>query len=289
VLQVLFDLRIDGAAPCGNPARAPIHDMIARILTAQLIWITGLPLAAETRAWRSVDGTRSIEARFVKRDESSVTLLRADRREVVIPLDKIHPDDREWLNGRHPLSAAGPEPAGPATGVFDTLMFGDSRARVQEKLMASLVVESTMPATLLARTGLNRVFRTRGKTGGHHALLDFDWCENGGLIEVMLRTEPVGGEETDADLEACWKAYIELLGSQHGQALQAIGKLDLASIPDATMSATHLWKLEPVGSVLLGALRDGDRCHIAVRYTTEDIEPVIIPAPEPPAPRDPER
>jgi hypothetical protein len=26
-----------------------------------------------------------------------------------------------------------------------------------------------------------------------------------------------------------------------------------------------------------------------VRYTTEDIEPVIIPAPEPPAPRDPER
>jgi hypothetical protein len=258
--------------------------MIARILTAQLLLLTALPLAAETRAWRSADGTRSIEALFVKRDESSVTVLRSDRREVVIPLDKIHPDDREWLNKRHPLAAAGPEPAEAATGVFDTLVFGDSRARVQDKLMASTLIECTLPETMLARTGLNGVFRTRGKVGGRQALLYLDWCENGGLMEIMLKTGPPAGDESDPGLEVCWKAYIELLTSRHGQPLQAIGILEPASIPDATMSATHLWKLEPKGSVLLGASRDGNDCQIAVRYTNEDIKPVIIP----PAPKQPD-
>lgn len=258
--------------------------MVARILTAQLLLLTALPLAAEARAWRSVDGTRSIEARFVKRDESSVTVMRTDRREVVIPLDKIHPDDRKWLNDHHPLAAAVPEPAEAATGVFGPLTFGDSRARVREKLMASPLVECTLPEAMLARTGLNGVFRTRDKVGGRQALLYFDWCESGGLMEVMLKTGSPAGDESDPDLEVCWKAYAELLASRHGQPLQAMGKLEPASVPDATMSATHLWKLEPKGSVLLGASRDGNDCQIAVRYTTEDIKPVIIP----PAPKQPD-
>ena len=83
--------------------------MIARILAVQFL-VSAALLSAESRLWRNAEGTKSIDARFLKRDETSVTLLRADRREVSIPLEKIHRDDRAWLESQHPLPAAVPAP-----------------------------------------------------------------------------------------------------------------------------------------------------------------------------------
>lgn len=256
--------------------------MFARIIIANLLLVTALPLAAETRLWRSADGERSIDARFVKRDADSVTVLRGDRIEVTIPLDMIHRDDREWLDARHPLIPDEPPPA--ALHMIEILEFGDSRAQVTEKLKASELVEATLPETMLARTGLSGVFRVHRKVGGLTVFLYFDWSEDGGLKDIILRTAPVTGDDIEARLTPCWKEYIELLTARHGQPLQANDKLGLESIADHSMSATHLWRMENLGSVTLGAAREGDGYLIAVRFTTEEIEPIVIPAPAPAAP-----
>ncbi|MCU0752437.1 MAG: hypothetical protein MUF86_03250 [Akkermansiaceae bacterium] len=237
---------------------------------------TCMLLRAEPRAWRSADGGKSIQGIFVKRDETSVTIRRSNQREVSIPLEKIHRDDRAWLDARHPLPVVEPAPA--AQVVFDTLEFGDSRARVMEKLKASKLVKATLPETLFARTGLNGIFQTRQKIGGLETSLYFDWCGDGGLKELTLQTTPLSGEEAETRLTPCWKELIDLLTILHGKPINANGKLDLTGIANGSMSATHLWKLEHRGTAMLGAARDGDAWQIAVRFTTEDVKPVIIPA-----------
>ena len=250
--------------------------MIFRILAVHFLAASAL-LSAETRVWRNAEGTKSITAAFVKRDETSVTILRSDRREVSIPLGKIHRDDRAWLDSRHPLPADLPPP--PVTRVFAVIEFGDKREQVMEKLKTSGLVKLTLPETMLARTGLNGVFQTLQQTGGLNASLYFDWCDDGGLKEVTLRTASLSGSNIEARLNNCWQDFIGLLTSQHGPPIQANGKLDISSLQDHSMSATHLWKLEERGTAMLGAAREGDEYQIAVRFTTEDIKPVIIPAP----------
>jgi hypothetical protein len=199
-------------------------------------------------------------------------------REVTIPLEKIHRDDRAWLEDRHPLAV--PEPPPATQFVFDKLEFGDSRAQVTEKLKASKLVKATLPETLFARTGLNGIFQTQHKVGGLEASLYFDWCENGGLKEVTLQTTPLSGNDLEARLTPSWKELIELLSMLHGRPINAHDRLDITSIPDASMTATHLWKLEPRGTAMLGAARAGNNYQIAVRFTTENIKPVVIPASE---------
>jgi hypothetical protein len=162
--------------------------------------------------------------------------------------------------------------------VFDKLEFGDSREEVAEKLKASELLTATLPETLFARTGLNGIFQTHQKMGGLKASLYFDWCENGGLKEVTLQTESLSGNDIEARLTPCWKEFIGLLTSLHGKPINAHEKLDIASIPDGSMHGTHLWKLDHCGTAMLGAARDGDGYQIAVRFTTEDIKPVVIPA-----------
>jgi hypothetical protein len=250
--------------------------MPSRILIACLLLATPM-LHAETHVWRSSDGGKSIEGRFVKRDGSNVTILRSDKREVTIPLEKIHEEDRAWLDARHPLPVPTPPPV--TQYVFDKLEFGDSRAQVTEKLKASKLVKSTLPETMFARTGLNGVFQTLHKVGGLEASLYFDWTENGGLKELTLQTSSLTGNDIETRLTPGWKEFIVLLTSLHGRPTNAHGKLDIASIADGSMNATHLWKLEHRGTVMLGAARDGDGYQLAVRITTEDIQPVVSPAP----------
>jgi hypothetical protein len=249
--------------------------MPPRILIACFL-LTSPALHSETRAWHSADGGKSIHGIFVKRDESSVTIRRTNHREVTIPLEKIHRDDRAWLDARHPLPVVETPPA--VQVVFDTLAFGDSRAQVMEKLKASKLVKATLPETMFARTGLNGIFQTHQKIGGLETSLYFDWCGDGGLKEVTLQTAPLSGDDAEARLSPCWKELIDLLTILHGKPINANGKLDLTGIADGSMSATHLWKLEHSGTAMLGAARDGNAYQIAVRFTTEDIKPVIIPA-----------
>jgi hypothetical protein len=237
---------------------------------------SALSAAAAPRAWKSADGKRSVEGEFVSRDAAGVDILRsADHKQVTIPLDRLDPDDRTWLNLNHPLPGT---EAPPPAAVFDQLEFGDKRAEVLEKLKASKFVEATVAETFFGRTGLNDVFRTRGKIGGLDAMLFFDWDDNGGLKEITLHTAPLPKNALDERIVPCWKDFIALLTNLHGKPVNANPKLDLTPLQDGGILCTHLWKLDNRGSALLGASREGDQYQVAVRFTTEDIKPVLIPA-----------
>lgn len=257
--------------------------------TLVLFAFFGAPLlCAAPRPWRSSDGQRSIAGDFVRRDETRVTIVRSDRTEVVIPLEKLHPDDLAWLNTEHPLggkvtTAAG-EGADTASGhdegsggVFDQLAFGDTRDQVLEKLKRSKFVTMTADETFIGRTGLNGIFRLSEKVGGLEASLYFDWDGGGRLTEITLQTEMVDAARFSAVIEPCWKAFIPLLTKIYGTPAHSQDHLDERSLPEGALSGTHLWKLEPEGSAMLGAVKEAGKCQVAVRFTKRNVAPVALP------------
>lgn len=244
------------------------------------------PLDAAPRAWRSSDGQRSITGEFARRDATQVTILRADRSEVAIPLAKLHPDDLAWLEAEHPqvestpkATAEGAAPGDPAepAGVFDRLAFGDTRDQVLAKLKESKFVEMGTDETFIGRVGLNGIFRLREKVGGLEATLYFDWDGKGGLTEITLQTEWVDSKRFADTIEPCWRDFIPLLTKIHGKPLHGQNRLDLATMPEGALSSTHLWKLEPTGSAMLGAVKEGGKSQVAVRFTKKNVAPVAIP------------
>jgi hypothetical protein len=256
--------------------------MISKTIVA-LLFAATLGATAAPRAWKSADGQRSVKGEFVSRNAKAVTIRRsADFRDVAIPLDQLFPEDLTWLNANHPLPGTAPVPALP-TLLFEPLItFGESRAQVLAKLKTNKDFKATIAETLMGRTGLNGVYRTREKIGGPNASLYFDWDESGNLKEVTLQTEPLPASNLKEQLLPCWTTLITLLTTQYGEPLVAQKNLDLAPIQEGSLSSTHIWKLKGSGTAMLGAARDGNQYLIAVCFSTQ--EPKVIPAPAKPAP-----
>jgi hypothetical protein len=252
--------------------------MLPRIILACLI-LASLPLQAAPREWKSANGSRSIIGEFVKRDATSVTIRRADQKEVTIAFIQLHPEERFWTDANHPIAKTGGDIPQNKNTVFDELCFGDKRAEVLEKLKASQIVELTVAETFLGRTGLNDVFRTRKKIGGLTASLFFDWTEDGGLKEITLQTPEVPAGKFNEQLKPSWEEFIKLLTNLHGKPVTSSSGLDLASVPDGGMLPTHLWKLQGTGTAMLGASRDGAHFHVVVRFTRKEVQPVEITVP----------
>jgi hypothetical protein len=232
-----------------------------------------LHAAAAPRPWKSADGSRSFQADFLKRDATTITVRRGDLKEVVLPLDKLHPDDRAWVNTHHPLpSAKAPDPS----AVFDQLCFGDNREQVLTKLKASKFVVLTTNETFIGRSGLNGVFRIRQKIGTQFAMLYFDWTSDNQLKEITLQTDGLPSNEVAANLVPSWKNFIDLLTTLYGKPIVADNQFHQSSIQDGAFTPTHLWKLEPIGSAKLGAARDGDKFQIVVRFSKDEVKPVEV-------------
>lgn len=230
-----------------------------------------LPLsAAEFRPWRNAEGNKSIEGRFIKRDDTSLTILRRDRKELTLPLSKIHADDVRWLNEKYP---APPPPPIKPVGVIDELHFGDTPGEVTAKLKKSFMFEATVADTFLARTGLNGVFRTKKTIGGYHCLLSFNWHEAGGLKDITLQTPAENLSSWDAKLKPCFTEMVQLISALHGKPIIANEKIDLTELDDDSMTANYLWRLEPKGSVLLGPAKEKGKLLVAVRFTEETHQP----------------
>lgn len=236
-----------------------------------LLTLLLLPLAAsEFRPWRNTEGDKSIEGRFIKRDEFNLTILRRDRRELTLPLSKIHADDIRWLNQKHPV----PPPLPPKpVGVIDNLFFGDTRSEVTAKLKKSSMFETSVPDALFARTGLNGIFRTKKTIGGYQCQLTFNWHEEGGLKEITLETPHEDISAWDAKLKPCFAEMVQLISALHGKPLIANEKVDLTKLQNESMNANYLWRLEPSGSVLLGPAKQDDKLLVAVRFTEETHRP----------------
>lgn len=241
-----------------------------------LFTITGLLIGAP-RPWKDPEGSRSIQGEFVSRETDKVTIRRTDGKVFTLPLDKLHPDDRKWLDANHPQAAAAAPDKAPANAVFDSLCFGDTRQQVTAKLKESKFVELTADETYLGRLGLNGVFRTRKDVGGLPCMLYFDWTEDGHLKELSLQTRPMAESSYATRIKNCWTELIKLLTSLYGKPLQAAAYPDAAQLAEGAFLASHLWRWEGGGSILLGTARDTDGYTTVVRFTQEEIAPVTIP------------
>jgi len=251
------------------------------MLVSSLLIASAMNLLAETRFWKTTDGTRSVSGEFVNRDTTTVTIRYGGGKEITSPLAKLHPDDLAWLNKSHPIpgvAGAMPTPAMPdKSAVFDQLVFGDTRDQVTAKLKASQFVESGLDATFLGRTGLNGVFRTRKQIGGLDASLFFDWTEGGTLKELTIQTATVPESDYQTQLQPSWKEFIVLLTTLYGKPVQQGSLPHSESLADGSFRPSHLWSLEAGGSVLLGTARDGDKFQLVVRFTQKKIQPVALP------------
>jgi len=244
-----------------------------------LLSLLTLPLtASEFRSWRNAGGDKSIDARFVKRDHSHLTIIRRDHREITVPLSKIHADDLLWLNNNHPLADTPPAPASPS-GVIDKLRFGDTRSEVTAKLKSSSMFATNVPDTMLARTGLNGIFHTKNTIGGYPCTLSFTWDEEDKLKEITLQTplEPASAWETK--LKPCFSELIKVISILHGKPLIASDKIDLSQLENGSITANYLWHLQPQGSVLLGPAMEDNQFLVVVRFTEETHQPQPDPKP----------
>ena len=236
------------------------------------------PLAAAPRVWKDPDSPKTIQGAFVSRDAKSVTIRRTDGRVFSMALAKLHADDRLWLDTNHPLKTDKPaKPVIDQSAVFDTLRFGDTREKVLEKLKASSIVELGVDETFLGRLGLNGTFQTRKDIGGLRCLLFFDWTEEGTMRELSMQTSPLAAASYPTRIKSCWEQLIKLLTTLYGAPLQNAGYPPMEQLSDGTFLATHLWRLEGGGSVLLGSAREDGSYTTVVRFTQQEIAPVTIP------------
>jgi hypothetical protein len=228
------------------------------------------------RAWKSASGDKSFEASYVSNDGKLVT-LRKEGRILTFSIAKLHTDDQLWLKANHPPkeNRKGVDKAGeaaPRGAAFDTLEFGDSRKEVVEKLSNSPSVVSSVPAAMIARVGLNGIFKTKQTIGGLHCYLYFDWDHNAKLKEVSLRTKGKSLDAYSGTLRKNWAELIKLLNILHGDPVQGAPYPNSADLQDGLILGSHLWRTEDEHSVLLGTGQDGNLYSVVVRITNERIK-----------------
>jgi len=228
------------------------------------------------RTWKNASGDKSFEATYVSNDGKLVT-LRKGVRILTFAIEKLHADDQMWLKANHPpkkKEKGDNKPAGPAPkgAAFDTLEFGDTRKEVVEKLSNSPNVESSVPAAMIARVGLNGTFKTKQTIGGLHCHLYFDWDDNAKLKEVTLRTKGKSLDAYSGTLRSNWTELINLLTILHGDAVQGALYPNSADLQDGLILGSHLWRTEDGHSVLLGTGQEGNSYSVVVRITSDRIE-----------------
>lgn len=244
-----------------------------RYLFPAVVLFASLLTSVDARTWKSVDATKSFEGEFVKRELNSITIRKAGE-EVTIDINKLHDDDKKWIELNHPIAA---DPEVDPNAVFDTLTFADNRETALQKLKESKVVEMTVDETFIGRSGLNGIFRTRKKIGKVTASLYFDWTEAGNLKELTLQTDKIPADSYESDFGPSWSALIKLMSTIYGKASTEGPMPSMHSIPDGSFMPSHLWKLNNGCSALLGTAREGKQYQLVVRFTEKKIEAVEIP------------
>lgn len=243
------------------------------LLIFVLVSGTAPPLFAESRPWKSADGLHTVQAEFVNRDETRITIRDESGKQFTMEISKLDAEDAKWLNLNHPL--AGPPP-GPAA-FFDTLTFTDTRESTLAKLKVSKIVMMTTDETFLGRSGMNGVFRTRQKIGKLNGLLFFDWSEAGKLKEFTLQTETIPAAAYVSDLEPSWKEFVDLLTMLYGKPVSKGPMPTMGNLGDSSFAPSHLWNLDGGGSALLGTAREGNKYQLVVRFTQKKVGLVELP------------
>ena len=264
---------VQGKAPhekCLNTFQHQNHMLRIFIPTLALL----IPLTAgEIRTWTNPDGSKTFKAEFIRRDKGTVTLRPIGGRELSMGMEKLHADDQSWLKKNHPTEAEAKAAEIPdMAAIFDTLKFGDNRETVTAKLKASKMVEANLDSTFFGRTGINGIYRTVQPIGGLDCYLFFDWDEADLLKEITLRTEDKVEGEYETVLKPCWQALTELITTIYGKPLQTTKMPAASDLTNEQMLASHLWRIDQGGTVLLGASRLEEAYQVSVLFTKEKIE-----------------
>jgi hypothetical protein len=239
-------------------------------------------VAAESRKWRSKDGSKFIIADYLSHNQFTVTVKRVDGKVVTLDRGDLHTDDMNFLAKLPakavvtPASKYSPQsmPAMDDSAVFDTLKLGDSRADVIAKIKASKSLELTVDEIYLGRFGLNGSYRTKQTIGGLKCLLYFDWDSGGNLKELSLQTQPQPASSYQGLLKDTWQELSKLMTTLHGKPLQNADYPAVGVLQNDTSLSTHLWRLGGGGSALLGTSKSVEGFMVSVRFTTESIEPI---------------
>jgi len=235
-------------------------------------------MAGEIRTWTNPDGSKTFKAEFMRRDKDTVILRPIGGRELSMGLEKLHAGDQSWLKKNHPTEAEAKAAEVPdEAAIFDTLKFGDTRETVTAKLKASKMVEANLNSTFFGRTGINGIYRTVQPIGGLHCYLFFDWDEADLLKEISLRTEDKAIGEYETVLKPCWQALTELIVPIYGKPLQTTKMPAASDLTNEQMLASHLWRIDQGGTVMLGASRLGEAYQVSILFTKEKIEARPIP------------
>lgn len=235
-------------------------------------------MSGEVRTWTNPDGSKTFKAEFMHRDKDTVTLRPVSGKELSMGLEKLHASDQSWLKKNHPTEAEAKAAEVPdEAAIFDTLKFGDTRETVTAKLKASKMVEADLDSTFFGRTGINGIYRTVQPIGGLHCYLFFDWDEADLLKEISLRTEDKALGEYETVLKPCWQALTELIVPIYGKPLQTTKMPAASDLTNEQMLASHLWRIDEGGTIMLGASRLGEAYQVSILFTKDKIEVRPIP------------
>lgn len=244
-----------------------------RLIISIYLLITSFVEAAEFRTWSNLDKTKTFEAEYVSSKENQVTMRLENFKSITMEITKLHIDDQLWIKQHDP---AGNDAAVDKNlkqidenAIFDTVVFGDNRDTVTEKLYASKLVTANVAPTHIGRTGLNNVFATRDKIAGMTYSLTFDWNSDGGLTEVSLQSENISAQEYLTTLKSSWKELEKLIISIYGKPTSITAMPKASDLQDDQMLASEVWRLDHGGSILLGTAKMDGQYQIVVRFTKE--------------------
>lgn len=244
-----------------------------RFVISLLLIISPLGGAAEFRTWSNPDKTKSFEAEYVSHKDDRVTVRLKNFKTMTLEINQLHMDDQLWIKQHPPASSGATANKNikqvDENAIFDTLVFGDNRDTVTKKLFESKLVTSNVALTHIGRTGLNNIFTTRDKIAGLSCSLTFNWGESGELIEVTLQSEDKSAQAYSTEIKNCWKEFEQLLTYIYGKPRQASDMPKTSELKDDQMLASHVWRLDQGGSILLGTSKMNGSYQTVVRFTKE--------------------
>ena len=157
-------------------------------------------------------------------------------------------------------------------GVYGELEFGDSRETVTKKLSQSPLVEQTIDNTYTARTGLNGIFKCKGKISELTFHLYFNWDEQGGLNEITLRSEGLDVDLYKTRLQRAWSDAESLFTQVYEAPAQQATYPALSSFKKHKMMISHVWGNKGKETILMGTGIDKNQCFLFIRYVRAQVE-----------------
>ena len=126
--------------------------------------------------------------------------------------------------------------------------------QVLKTLRRSKQLEGPPTDALLARTGLNGVFKTRQAIGGQTFALNFDYDPSGGLRAVVFYSRSKHrGSEYETKLKSAYKALLVGLTEQFGEPVNMPEWVARESLQEGRIQYMHMWKVSP-GVFLMSGL-----------------------------------